>query len=80
VDPVPNTQLLRRSLRAGNRTRDLCICSQESVTTRPQSRSVSTVGRRISMHVTSVTSVTSGQQPEGSVVLWVVRRTDGSDG
>jgi hypothetical protein len=29
VDPVPDPQLLRKSSRAGNRTRDLLICSQK---------------------------------------------------
>jgi hypothetical protein len=29
VDPVPDPLLLRKSDSAGNRTRDLCICSQE---------------------------------------------------
>jgi hypothetical protein len=29
VDPVPDPQLLRKSGSAGNRTRDLWICSQE---------------------------------------------------
>ena len=29
VDPVPNPLLLRKSGSAGNRTRDLCICSQK---------------------------------------------------
>jgi hypothetical protein len=29
VDPVPDPLLLRKSGSAGNRTRDLCICSQE---------------------------------------------------
>jgi hypothetical protein len=28
VDPVPDTLLLRKSSSAGNRTRDLWICSQ----------------------------------------------------
>jgi hypothetical protein len=29
VDPVPDPLLLRKSGSAGNRTRDLCICSQK---------------------------------------------------
>ena len=29
MDPVPDPLLLRKSGRAGNRTRDLCICSQK---------------------------------------------------
>jgi hypothetical protein len=29
VDPVPDPLLLRKSGSAGNRTRDLCVCSQE---------------------------------------------------
>jgi hypothetical protein len=29
VDPVPDPQLLRKSGSAGNRTQDLCICSQK---------------------------------------------------
>jgi hypothetical protein len=29
VDPVPDTLLLRKSGSSGNRTRDLCICSQK---------------------------------------------------
>jgi hypothetical protein len=29
VDPVPDTLLVRKSSSAGNRTRDLCICSQK---------------------------------------------------
>ena len=30
MDPVPDPLLLRKSGSAGNRTRDLCICSQNS--------------------------------------------------
>jgi hypothetical protein len=29
VDPVPDPLLLRKCGSAGNRTRDLCVCSQE---------------------------------------------------
>jgi hypothetical protein len=36
VDPVPDPLLLRKSGRAGNRTRDLWMCSQKLLTTRPQ--------------------------------------------
>ena len=40
MDPVPDPLLLRKSDSAGNRTRDLCICSQKLLTTRPQRRSI----------------------------------------
>ena len=39
MDPVPDPLLLRKSGSAGDRTRDLCICSQR-LTTRPQRRSI----------------------------------------
>jgi hypothetical protein len=31
VDPVPDPPFLRKSGTAGNRTRDLCICSQKLI-------------------------------------------------
>ena len=36
MDPVPDPLLLKKACSAGNRTRDLWICSQELLTTRPQ--------------------------------------------
>ena len=36
MDPVPDPLLLRKSGSAGNRTRDLCICSQKTVLKIPQ--------------------------------------------
>jgi hypothetical protein len=39
VDPVPDPLLLRKYGSAENRIRDVWICSQELLTTRPQRRS-----------------------------------------
>jgi hypothetical protein len=64
VDPVPDPLLLRKSSRAGNRTRDLWVSSQK-LSTRPQRHVLRAHnGLAIAIHVRNVVTTSSPGGPK----------------